>query len=243
MVDLPSPLSLWMPVEPSSNIFHVEVTSPNGGTDEYEHNNFYHSKFEIPAVLPEEIVIYFRTNNAGSESSYKIVDNEGNNIFTRSGMGNNSLYQDTIQLEYGCYTFRVDDSDDDGIDFWANNNGVGACRIYKAGAGLIKNFDGDFGDNINFQFTVGSPLKYEDLNPISTTNLYPNPTSDIFFIEGKDIDKAEIIIIDSQGKKVDLDYSSSKNKLSFNSKILSRGIYLIQISSGETYETKRLIID
>lgn len=243
VVDLPSPLSLWMPVEPSNNVFHVEITSPNGGTDEYEHNNFYHSKFEIPAVLPEEIVIYFRTNNAGAESSYKIIDNEGNSVFSRSGMGNNTLYQDTIQLEYGCYTFRVDDSDDDGIDFWANNNGVGACRIYKPAAGLIKSFDGDFGDNINFQFTVGSPLKYEDFYEASTITIYPNPAENRFYIQGENINNTEVIILDSQGRKINLPYSISKDKLSFDSKMIPSGIYLIQVIGNKINETKRLIIN
>jgi hypothetical protein len=243
IVDLPSPLSLWAAVTPTANIFHVELDSPNGGADEYEHNNFYHSKFEIPAVLPEEIVIYFKTNSAAGESSYKIIDSDGNSIFSRSGMGNNTTYQDTIQLEYGCYTFRVDDSDDDGIDFWANNNGVGACRIFKPGTGLIKTFDGDFGDNINFHFTVGSPLKYEDFYENSSISIYPNPSDEVFFIEGKEIEKAKINILDSQGRKVNLRSSISKGKISFDSRKLPNGIYLIQIIGERINETKRLIMD
>ncbi|MBL6872983.1 MAG: T9SS type A sorting domain-containing protein [Flavobacteriales bacterium] len=242
-VSLPSPLSLWLTVNPSNNVFHVEVSSPNGSADEYEHNNLYHSEFEIPDVLPEEIVIYFKTNNVGSESSYKIIDNEGNSVFSRSGLGNNTTYRDTIQLEYGCYTFRVDDSDDDGIDFWANNNGVGACRIFKPGSGLIKNFDGDFGDNINFNFTVGSPLKYEDFYETSRLSIYPNPANDIFFVEGEEVENAEINILDSQGREVNLSHSTSKNKLSYDSGKLPNGIYLIQIIGDKINETKRLIID
>jgi len=240
---LPSPLALWMPVNPTNNVFHVEVTAPNGGQDEYSYNNFYHSKFEIPAVLPENIVIFFKTNNAGGESSYKIIDSDGNTVFSRGGMANVTSYRDTIQLEYGCYTFRVNDSDDDGIDFWANNDGAGLCRIFQNGGGLIKNFDGDFGDNINFNFTVGSPLKYEDLNQTSAVSVYPNPADNVFNIEGQGIEEAEISCIDAQGRQVNLRCTFSKDKITVNSSSLSKGIYLLQINGNKIHESKRIIID
>ncbi len=243
IVNLPSPLSLWSAVNSSGNVFHVEVTSPNGGADEYIHNNFYHSKFEIPAVLPEEIVIFFKTNNAANESSYKIIDSEGNSVLTRSGMTNGTLYRDTILLEYGCYTFRVNDTGDDGIDFWANNDGNGYCRIFKVGGNLVKTFEPDFGDNINFNFTVGSPLKYEDLYETSSISVYPNPVDNIFVVEGKEIEKAEITILDSQGRKVDLPFDVSKNKITMNAGLLSKGIYLIQINGDNINESKRIILN
>ena len=242
IVSLPSPLSLWTAVNSSGNVFHVELESPNGGTDEYEYNNSYHSKFEIPEVMPEEIVIFFKTNNAAGESSYKIIDSNGNIILSRSGMSNNTTYRDTVNLSYGCYTFLTEDSGDDGIDFWANNDGLGICRIYKAQGGLLKKFDGDFGDNINFEFTVGSPLKYEELVLDNSIAVYPNPAKSMFTIEAENIQNSSIFIYDKLNRTIDIPCKKLKDKIEYNASFLAKGLYLIQIEQGETVITKKVII-
>ena len=101
-------------------------------------------------------------------------------------------------------TFLTEDSGDDGIDFWANNDGIGICGIYKAQGGLLKKFDGDFGDNINFEFTVGSPLKYEELVLDNSIAVYPNPAKSMFTIEAENIQNSSIFIYDKLNRTIDI---------------------------------------
>ena len=50
----------------------------------------------------------------------------------------------------------MNDTDDDGIDFWANNDGAGMARFRKLGASWIKIFEGDFGKFIHHEFQVNN---------------------------------------------------------------------------------------
>ena len=51
---------------------------------------------------------------------------------------------------------------DDGIDFWANNDGSGMIRFREIGGSWIKSFEGDFGRSIHHQFKIGSPTNILD---------------------------------------------------------------------------------
>ena len=44
---------------------------------------------------------------------------------------------------------QVTDVDDDGLDFWANNDGAGMIRFRDIGASWFKIFDCDFGSFIH----------------------------------------------------------------------------------------------
>ena len=47
------------------------------------------------------------------------------------------------------------DTDEDGLEFWANNDGGGMVRFRHLGASWLKIFDPEFGKNIIHEFTVG----------------------------------------------------------------------------------------
>ena len=237
IVELQSSLSLWQAVNASGNIFHVSVEEPNGDVDEYQHNNTYHSSFDIPEMMPEKMLLFFKTNNTASETSWKVLDSENNIIYSRSNMSNNTLYRDTIELEYGCYRFRVEDTDDDGIDFWANNDGEGYCRIYELGSGMLKNFESDFGDNINFNFTVGSTLVNEEFKQEKEIFVYPNPAKTSFIVESELINEASITIYDNLKRRVDLPHRKMSTKIEFDTSDLAKGLYLIQIQHGTKNDT------
>ena len=177
-VTLPSPSWMWMAATPTDNVFHVKVSSPNGGTDEYAQNDTYDSAFEIPEVMPGGLVVWFRTNTAPNESSWQITDDQGNIVAGRNNMTANTLYRDTVELGIGCYQYRVFDTDDDGISFWANSDGNGFTRFNALGGGTVKSFNGDFGDGIIFNFTVDFPLSYEELEALNSVDVHPNPTKD-----------------------------------------------------------------
>jgi len=238
-IALESNLDLWAELHQSDNVFHVEISLPNGESDEYIHNNHYASAFTIPEVVPRHIAIWFRTNSAPQENSYDVRDENGNIIFQRTNMTANTQYKDTLYLDHGCYSYNVYDSDGDGISWWANNDGNGSTLIRRVGAsGIVKTFNGDFGDNIHFNFTTDSPLATDEFELKPLLDVFPNPTSDILNITMDGLDKTvDIELFDILGKRVKLEQVQTVSGYyegSFSIVELPHGVYIMTVSDGKT---------
>jgi hypothetical protein len=244
-IDLPSSYELWSALSQTTNTFHVEVVNPNNGTDVYSFNNHYKTNFSIPDVMPSNFIVEFKTNYFPGENSYQIVDEQNNVVLTRTGMTANTTYKDTLNLPMGCYTYKVSDSDDDGISFWANNDGSGYTRFKEVGGPILKTFNGDFGDNINFNFTVNYPLSYEELNNLPELKVYPNPVSSELNVSLRGFtENFEITLIDNLGKEV-LTRSFETNVGVFNGKLdissLPSGLYIVKVSDGSKTAHSKIV--
>lgn len=228
----------------SQNIFEVTVSDPNGGSDENPANNSIQSSFSIPPNYPNDIVVYFKTNNASGENDYFIKDEQGNIVFSKTAFSNNTLHKDTVHLPNGCFTFEVIDNGKDGLSFFANNAGTGYVRFYKANINtMLKNFTADFGTNIIHHFTTGGVL---DINEKITDDpevlIYPNPANDVLNIE-----------ILSPGKENNISIFNATGSLVFQSEIdnlqskieMSRfeaGLYFVIVGSDEKSVSRKIII-
>jgi len=239
---------VWEYAQDQNNTFHVEIESPNGTADENALNNVYHSKFEIPDVMPSEFLIMFATNSQPQENSYEILDVNGNVVWSRDNMAAETQYNDTLNLAQGCYTYRVYDSDDDGLNFFANNDGNGFTRFKEVGGPTLIFFENDFGDNINYSFTVDLPLSYDELKGDTGLEfiLYPNPAREQLNYELIGFsENVRITVFNSVGQLVKEERIQTSG-ISFNGEIdvngLSPGIYLIKAYDGELEKTERIII-
>lgn len=244
-IDLPSPNQLWTSLSQVQNLFHAEVIEINGAADNYALNNHHQTEFEIPEVLPSSIIIHFRTNSAGNESSYDVRDDQENIIFSRSGMTSNTLYRDTLELGLGCFSYNVYDTDDDGLSFFANSDGTGYTRIYKTGGPIVKTFNADFGDGFRYNFTVDYPLSYDEIHAMDKLKVYPNPTNDELNINlqfmGASVD---LILYDQLGKIVRQETNQSVNgelndKWSISN--LPAGIYVLTVSDGVSINNVKVV--
>lgn len=244
-ITLPSPNQLWNSLSQVANFFNTEVVEVNGGADNYAQNNDHRTSFVIPDVLPSSIVIQFRTNAAAAESSYDVRDEFNNVVFSRSGMTNNTLYRDTLELGLGCYSYNVYDTDDDGISFFANNDGNGYTRIYENGGALLKNFNPNYGDGFRFNFTTNYPLSYEELNGIEKLKVYPNPTNEYLNFELRKLGATvDLVLYDQLGKTVRKESYLSINGLlnsKWNISELPAGIYVLSISDGVSQENVKVV--
>jgi hypothetical protein len=244
VVALPAESALWDDLSGTGpNKFYARVTNPNGGADEYAVNNQLVSEFEVPEVVPSNFWIEFRTNNAAQESSYELLDDAGNVLLFRNGMTNSTVYRDTFDLNYGCYQFNVYDSGDDGIDFWANNDGTGFVRFRQVGGGVVKTFEGDFGGSIVHNFTIDFPLSYEELNDTYAIELYPNPASDKFVLAAGSISEANIEVINQLGQVIDAPMTTTLDEITFDTSALPSGIYLVKVDYRGRLITKKVIIE
>ena len=242
-IELPAPQSLWSSItQGGMNKFHVEISKVNGITDEYSWNNKYTSEFVIPDVLPRNFYVNFKTNNAALESSYQLINQYGDILFSRTGMTNGTIYRDTFDLTIGCYQLKINDTGDDGIDFWANSDGLGQLYLREVGGSTIKVFNGDFGGGLTYNFSIEYPLSYDELIKQNLFTVFPNPAQNHFWIEGADISNAEITIYDALGNKIHIESEKFGNRFKFESSILTKGVYSIQLSYQNKTQVEKIII-
>lgn len=241
-IELPT-TNLWVNVTTATNDFHVEVSSPNGTTDPYIFNNKMNSSFTITDVVPADFIVYHKSNLFGNETSYQITDESGNVLLNRTGLGNNTIYRDTMHLTYGCYKLLVTDTDEDGINFWANSDGPGIFQFKRINGTNLKTFNPDFGGSIEYNFTIDFPLTYDDLIESSEVNIYPNPASNQFNVEAPEIENSTITISNAVGQTIFVPSSSTIGKVIFNTSSLSSGIYIVRINRSGKQSTRKVVIE
>lgn len=246
VVELPVTWNFWHATNAADNMFYATVEAPNGGTDEYAHNDTYTTKFAVPDVFPNHIWLWTRTNSAAFETSIEVIDPQGNVMFSRSGMSNNTEYKDTLQLQSGCYQLIVHDSDDDGMDFFANNDGNGWMRIREVGGGTVANLRADHGSGVIWHFTVDAPLNYDDLYSSQSVEVYPNPFSDQVQVEIDGYDNnVSLKVYNMTGALVIDDQLSGDNNMLLKHTLdmsnMKSGVYTLVVDDGEHTQTKRLI--
>jgi len=240
-IELPDPNTLWDDIAVSNNKFHVKISLPNNTTDQYQYNDFMSSNFAPAPKYPSTFALWFQTNSGVinslsqiSESSWEFFDNNGNTIYSSGDLISNTQYRDTLTFNNGCYVFKVTDTDDDGIDFWANNDGSGMVRFREIGASWLKYFDGDFGRSIHHEFRIDNPLSNPEFNNLNL-DIFPNPTTDEVFVIGDVKNSSKLILSDHIGriiKIVDVNQNSSTHKIDMRN--LSKGVYFISIDNSKT---------
>lgn len=233
-VIIPSTDSLWQGLMANDNVFHAELKNPNSGTDGYVYNNKMSSAFKLPISLPGKLVIMFRANGAPQESSYKITNEAGTVVYSKNTFTANTIHNDTLDLSMGCYTFQIDDTDGDGISFWANSDGTGFCRLKNTSGNTILVLQPDFGNSIRVNFTVNHPLAI----PVTTANeteflAYPNPAHDQINIEIPTslLDtKGYVEIFNAWGVQV-AKLEQNKKLLQVNTSDWPAGLYMIRVNN------------
>ena len=100
----------------------------------------------------------------------------------------------------------------------------------------MKLFNGDFGDNINYNFTVNFPLSYEELNELPELNIYPNPAQNELNITLRNFESnLTVTIIDNLGKQIQTQSYESSSAV-FNGKMnisdLPNGMYIVSLTDG-----------
>jgi hypothetical protein len=228
--------------------FYATVSAPNGGADEYALNNTAYSTFTLPLQYENQLIFELKTNNEPFQNYYDIFDDQGTLIFHKDNLNANTYYYDTISFVQGCYYFRLYDSGEDGLNWWANpGGGAGYMRIKKASTGAVINyFNPDFGQEIYEQFTVGFSINMNEANSVNDVWVYPNPSKgkfsfDLLFDNATD---ADIAVFDVTGriiqtkrfikvwnKSVDIDLSAQPE-----------GVYYAIVKNEKRQWMKKLII-
>lgn len=248
---------MWIGGPLNTQRFYIDIVSIGNGVDENPSNNHAESTFKRPVIysyLPgsdddNRLIIIFKTNSAFQETRYTLYDRLGNVVFARNDFdAPNVTYRDTIQLNAGCYTFQLLDSEGDGLSFFANNDGNGTCRFDRVNGADFINFENDFGKEILHSFVWETNLVSVEENsaPLRTSvKVYPNPTAQNATVEVIGMDRVVTVeIIDLHGKTVykeTIERRMKNDAVPLSTSQLANGLYLIKVSDATQTGTTRLI--
>lgn len=146
-----------------STTFYVELKNPNGKRDGFLTDNVKQSVYTRPHIAPTTSVIYFKTNHKPGQNQYRVTDSFGKVMFKRDSveLAPNTVYNDTLHLPKGNYTFTVEDSAGDGLEFWYKaKDGRGDVKLLDTLGRALKHFDPDFGSHIIYNFRVDPEQNY-----------------------------------------------------------------------------------
>jgi len=245
-IELPN-LSSWAGTD---NVFEVTLVNPNGSADDYSENNTMFSEFETVPQYPETFALWVGTNSGvinsftqESETTWDFYDATGNIVHTSGSLYANIQYRDTLTFSAGCYTFVLEDTDEDGLNFWANNDGSGMVRFREIGASWLKSFNADFGTNIVHQFMIGGAQSISSSSNLNTWKIFPTPTKDIITVEGSTNEDVQVWITDNLGKIILRKKFTKMVSLSEAIDIshLKNGVYLLNIISSKEKIVKKIV--
>ena len=230
--------------------FTVTLSNPNGLADEYAPNNSRISKYNYPSVLPANFIVTCKTNTRPWETEYSLKDAAGNTIFTRNSLVANTIYKDTVSLAQGCYEFRLLDSGEDGLSFWANTaQGSGYARFNNMNGSTLKSFGTDFGGEIYQQFTVGlnSELQEYIFEKNQQLRAFPNPTDHLLYVT-LDLPKRSngiLSIIDVMGNLVHQEQIANKIAETFEIDMskFSAGVYQVVLNTDAGVSSQKVILE
>jgi hypothetical protein len=222
-------------------MFYATVSNPNSQADQYADNNTMRSAYNIPPSQTGDFIVVVKTNLSGFETSYELVDENGNIVMTRYGLAANTIYRDTLHITQGCYQFRLLDSGKDGLNFWANNDGTGYARFTTLSNTTIKSFTADFGTSVIYSFTVGYTVNVDEVS-LDELNVYPNPANEVLHIDlPTNTGNALVRVFDASGRVV-ITKELNVQSASLDISNLAAGLYNVVVSHDGQQVHRRIVV-
>ncbi len=247
---------MWQGGASDQLTFYIQLGYSANGADENTSNNYAETQFTRPPIYQytnlddNRLVIFLKTNGANWQSSYTLSDINDNVIYSRSNFPTaNTLFKDTVVLNEGCYHFHLSDTGEDGLSFFANNDGNGYCKLKRAGGSDFKYFEPDFGKEADQYFYFATNLVAVDelSKHTATLQVYPNPAKLSCTIQAIGFDrKIECKLYDATGKLImneHWDRASENEMPQLNTAHYAPGIYSLIVSDGDKMSSIKLIIE
>ncbi len=243
-IELPVPNSdFWL--GDGTNVFHIEAINPDGNQDDYLDNNISETKFNMPDLYTNKVVLHFKTNLRASDFQLTLKDLAGNVVLALTNLENNKLYREELNLSQGCYTLEVIDNNNYGLSYWAfPDQGNGYLKITDEKDAALKVFNPDFGHGVNYSFYYGSYSLVQEPTIDETIYTYPNPANSLLNIAVNDQSgKLNFRVIDMNGKVlIDKKENISANSIyPLNIADLQSGAYILEIINGKDIFHKKFI--
>lgn len=251
MVEIPIPDVYWWQTGGGVNEFTAEIRNLQGtNADEYANNNKKTVKYTIPELIPGQFFVWFNTNNKAHENKWRLTDEAGNVIFERTSLSNSTDYRDTFDLEAGCYSIIIEDSDSDGLGYWYSNQVEGETngmfRIKVVGGQVVETFPRDFGNYHQYNFTVGAYLGVDESKLKREIHVYPNPNDGLFYVEmeGDLGERVEVEVLDMMGRILQskpMQSTANYASTAIEMESAPAGNYIVKIKTQEAVFTQKFI--
>ena len=219
-----------------NHTFSASVSNPNTGVDENLLNNAVNSSFVV-VIDGQSVVMDLTLDCYGSETSWELLNASGTVLFSGNGYQDNAagLVSESWCLGYGCYTYEINDSYGDGIAGIPWCQASGQLEISYLGDSLtgISIDSSDFGDQAILNFCISE--NGLDINSHDNIQLYPNPSSDILFINSAQ-PLQELKVYDVSGK-IWMTFKQTNSTQALNVGALSAGYYWLVATAqnGQLY--------
>ena len=239
-------LTFWIS---GSNIFTASIMKANELEDDYEYNNTYSTSFEDIHVYQEgnTYTVQLKTNNFGYQTSYTLKNGAGTQLYERHNCDDNTIYEDEFYLLPGCYELQIDDTGDNGLEFWAQpNQGVGYFKILNADGIPLYTFEPDFGGFASFEFGIGNITEIDEVNNPFNYSVYPNPVMDELNINihgsGDEVVVAKLTNLASAViTTIKWNAVTKETATTIDMKSLPAGVYFLAIKYGNHTRTEKVI--
>ena len=174
-----------------------------------------------------------KTDNYGSETTFKIFGPEGNVVlsggpFTNASVEHTYTFAPTT---IGCYRLEVYDSYGDGITYGT----PGYFKLMAEDGTQIFRNNGNFGSQATYMIDVTRTVDIEEYT--SETAIYPNPATDMINIStDNQIQRVEIFNMQGQLVKV-----QTGEVTSISVKDLANGLYTLKLPTDNGTSMHKII--
>ena len=258
MVELPIRSDdFWkLAVDGTTDIFEAEILEVNRTDDEYPADNKMTSKVNAADMMTGELQFEFRTNTRGGETSFEILDDMGEVVYSGSGYGENEKVVIDLDLSPGCYSLNFNDSGDDGLYYWfweqtGQNRGRGYLQFNKLIRGRpikFKGFEAEFGRYIHYDFVIDGLVSSKDQRVLRHLNVFPNPNDGRFVVDFYSERSAElqVQVMDLTGRMIVSDAFQTGTDQQLRADIdlgnAIPGMYLVKCTQEDRTTTRRIMV-
>ncbi len=217
------------------------ISSINQVADQNSNNDNKSGSFTIaPFFNTTAVTIKIQRDEFGSETAWSFVNAAGQVLASGQNYSDTNslpaLITQTVNVPANtCYTFTITDSYGDGI---CCNFGNGYYEISTSDNQVI--FEGTaFESSDSFTFGVGA-LNTTDFEK-TTVKLYPNPASDVIYLEntsGKAIEN--VSVYNTLGQVVRHLTNQTDSKIALSVANLAVGMYIVQFTTDGVTQTAKL---
>ncbi|MBO7493520.1 MAG: Omp28-related outer membrane protein [Bacteroidales bacterium] len=180
------------------------------------------------------MTLVLKTDNYGSETTFKIFGPEGNVVLS-GGPFTNSSAEHTFTFApttLGCYRLEVYDSEGDGIN---SGYGTGWFKLMAEDGTQIFRDNGKFGSKATYMIDVRRTVGIEEYT--SETAIYPNPATDMINIStDNQVQRVEIFNMQGQLVKVE---TGEVTRVSV--KDLANGLYTLKLTTDNGTSMHKII--
>lgn len=175
-----------------------------------------------------------KTDNYGSETTFKFFDPNGNVILSGGPFTNASVeHSYPFNPAYtGCYRLEVYDAYGDGIN---SGYGSGFFKLMAADGTQIFKDNGKFGAQATYMVDVLYPAGIEEVT--AENSIYPNPATDQITINSND-NVQRVEIYNMQGQLVKAETGAVNN---ISVKDLANGMYTLKLTTDNGTSIHKIV--